>query len=97
MSAPTAYVYIDTDGSPRQVGRLYVTAHRGRETATFQYDDAWIASDDSLLYAVGIVLGVRRYLADGRLDDATTLVETGVGHLLTTAPHLVQILEEILS
>ena len=47
MSAPTAYIYIDTDGSPRLVGRLYVTAHRGRETAMFQYDDAWIASDDS--------------------------------------------------
>ena len=47
MSAPTAYVYIDMDGAPRLVGRLYVTAHRGRETATFQYDDTWIASEDS--------------------------------------------------
>lgn len=47
MSVPTACVYIDTDGAPRLVGRLYVTTHRGRETATFQYDDAWIASTDS--------------------------------------------------
>ena len=47
MSAPTAFVYIDTNGSPRLVGRLYVTAHRGRETATFQYDEAWISSADS--------------------------------------------------
>ena len=47
MSAPTAYVYINTDGSARLVGRLYVTAHRGRETATFQYDDSWIAINDS--------------------------------------------------
>ena len=47
MSAPTAFVYLDTDGSPRLVGRLYVTAHRGRETATFQYDDRWVASADS--------------------------------------------------
>ena len=47
MSSPTAFVYIDTDGSPRLVGRLYVTAHRGRETATFQYDEAWIAGADS--------------------------------------------------
>lgn len=47
MSAPSAFVYLDTDGSPRLVGRLYVTAHRGRETATFQYDDAWIDGADS--------------------------------------------------
>lgn len=47
MSAPTAFVYIDTDGAPRLVGRLYVTAHRGRETATFRYEDEWIARGDS--------------------------------------------------
>jgi serine/threonine-protein kinase HipA len=58
MSPPTASVYIDTNGSPRLVGRLYVTAHRGRETATFQYDDAWIASDDS--FALEPALSVSR-------------------------------------
>lgn len=58
MSAPTAYVYIDTDGVPRLVGRLYVTAHRGRETATFQYDEAWIASADS--FALEPALSVSR-------------------------------------
>lgn len=58
MSAPTAYVYIDTDGAPRLVGRLYVTAHRGRETATFRYDDAWIASADS--FALEPALSVSR-------------------------------------
>ncbi len=36
MSAPASYVYVDMEGMPRLVGRLYVTAHRGRETATFQ-------------------------------------------------------------
>lgn len=58
MSAPTAYVYIDTDGAPRLVGRLYVTAHRGRETATFQYDDAWVISNDS--FALEPALSVSR-------------------------------------
>ena len=58
MSAPTAYVYIDTDGAPRLVGRLYVTTHRGRETATFQYDDAWIASGDG--FALEPALSVSR-------------------------------------
>ncbi len=58
MSAPTAYVYLDTDGAPRLVGRLYVTAHRGRETATFQYDDRWITSADS--FALEPALSVSR-------------------------------------
>jgi serine/threonine-protein kinase HipA len=58
MSAPTAYVYIDTDGAPRLVGRLYVTTHRGRETATFQHDDAWIASGDG--FALEPALSVSR-------------------------------------
>lgn len=47
MSAPSAFVHIDTDGQPRLVGRLFVTAHRGRESATFLYDPGWIASTDS--------------------------------------------------
>ncbi|WP_396216931.1 type II toxin-antitoxin system HipA family toxin [Gemmatimonas sp.] len=58
MSAPTAYVYIDMDRAPRLVGRLYVTAHRGGETATFQYDDAWVASADS--FALEPALSVSR-------------------------------------
>ncbi len=67
MSAPTAYVYIDTDGLPRLVGRLYVTAHRGRETATFQYDNAWIAGADS--FALEPALTISRaphYSGEGR-------------------------------
>lgn len=58
MSAPAAFVYIDTDGAPRLVGRLYVTVHRGRETATFQYDDEWIARSDS--FALQPALSVSR-------------------------------------
>ena len=44
MSAPAAYVYVDLDGIPYRMGRLWVRASRGRETATFEYDPEWLAS-----------------------------------------------------
>lgn len=46
MSEPAAFVYVDTDGTPRLAGRLYVTAHRGKESAVFRYHDAWIDRAD---------------------------------------------------
>lgn len=44
MSAPSAFVYVDLDGKAHLVGRLWVRASKGRETATFEYDDEWLAS-----------------------------------------------------
>jgi serine/threonine-protein kinase HipA len=46
VSAPAAHVYVDLLGTPRRVGRLWVTAARGRESATFDYDPGWLASDE---------------------------------------------------
>lgn len=46
MSAPAAYVYVDLRGVSFRAGRLWVTASRGRESATFEYDAAWLNSDD---------------------------------------------------
>lgn len=44
MSAPAAWVHVDLDGTPHRVGRLWVRASKGRETATFEYDAGWLAS-----------------------------------------------------
>ncbi|WP_420127256.1 type II toxin-antitoxin system HipA family toxin [Longimicrobium sp.] len=44
MSAPAAYVHVDLDGVPHRVGRLWVRASKGRETATFEYDPEWLAA-----------------------------------------------------
>jgi len=46
MSAPEAWVYVDLRGTTRRVGRLWVTASRGRESATFDYDPEWLRSDE---------------------------------------------------
>jgi serine/threonine-protein kinase HipA len=46
MSAPEAWVHVDLHGTTRRVGRLWVTASRGRESATFDYDPEWLRSDE---------------------------------------------------
>lgn len=35
-------VHIDLEGEPRLVGRLWARSARGRESATFEYDAAWL-------------------------------------------------------
>ena len=67
MSAPSAWVYLDVDGSPRLIGRLYATACRGRETVTSQYDEHWIDMADR--FAIEPALTVSRaphYAGDDR-------------------------------
>ena len=67
MSTPAAFVYVDTDGQPRLAGRLFVTAHRGRETATFLYDPRWINSADSFALEPALAVSPAPYHAgEGR-------------------------------
>ncbi len=40
------YVYLDLDNAPRLVGRLWSRVRRGRESASFQYDDNWLADPE---------------------------------------------------
>ena len=35
-------VYIDLDGRPQLVGRLWGRVRNGRESATFEYHNAWL-------------------------------------------------------
>jgi serine/threonine-protein kinase HipA len=35
-------VYIDLDGTPQRVGRLWGRIRKGRESATFEYDETWL-------------------------------------------------------
>ena len=37
------FVYVDLDGSPVLVGRLWSRMRKGRDSATFEYDDSWLA------------------------------------------------------
>jgi serine/threonine-protein kinase HipA len=41
-----AFVYLDKPTRPVLVGRMWSRSRRGRETATFEYDAAWLASHE---------------------------------------------------
>jgi serine/threonine-protein kinase HipA len=41
-----AFVYLDKPGRPALVGRLWSRTYRGRETATFEYHEDWLASPE---------------------------------------------------
>lgn len=42
MTDREVLVYADLDGTARLVGRLWAHVRRGRESATFEYDDGWL-------------------------------------------------------
>lgn len=50
-------VHADLNGEPRLVGRLYTHVPRGRETATFEYDDAWLGQDERFALEPALQLG----------------------------------------
>jgi hypothetical protein len=37
-------VYVDLDGVSHLVGRLWAHTRKNKESATFQYDDSWLAN-----------------------------------------------------
>lgn len=57
MTTPSAYVYVDLEGALHLVGRLWTTSAKGRETATFEYDDAWLAAPERFALEPALALG----------------------------------------
>jgi serine/threonine-protein kinase HipA len=52
-----AYVHADLNGTPHLVGRLFAHVRRGRESATFEYDDAWLTNDERFALEPALQLG----------------------------------------
>jgi serine/threonine-protein kinase HipA len=52
-----ALVYVDLDGTPQLVGRLWARMRKGRESATFEYDKAWLAHADRFALEPALKLG----------------------------------------
>lgn len=50
-------VYAELDGIPHLVGRLFAHVRRGRESATFEYDDAWLAHGERFALEPALQLG----------------------------------------
>lgn len=57
MTDKRVLVYIDLDGAPQLVGRLWDRMRKGRESATFEYDDAWLKHPARFALEPALVLG----------------------------------------
>ncbi|MBA3563841.1 MAG: type II toxin-antitoxin system HipA family toxin [Gammaproteobacteria bacterium] len=52
-----AHVYADLNSTPHLVGQLFAHVRRGRESATFEYDDAWLVYDERFALEPALQLG----------------------------------------
>lgn len=55
------FVYVDLAGTARQVGRLWTRVRRGRESATFEYDGAWLENPGRFALEPALSLGQGAY------------------------------------
>lgn len=60
MSEPAVYVHVELGGITHVVGRLWVSG-KGRETATFEYDAAWLANPERFALEPALPNGVGPY------------------------------------
>ena len=52
-----ARVHVDLDGEPVLVGRLWARMRKGRDSASFEYDEAWLARPDRFALEPALQLG----------------------------------------
>ncbi|CAE7941244.1 unnamed protein product [Symbiodinium necroappetens] len=50
-------VYVDLDGTPHFIGRLWAHERKGKESATFEYDEAWLAHSEKFALEPAMQLG----------------------------------------
>jgi len=51
------FVYVDLQGAPHLVGRLWARARRNRESASFEYDKSWLENPQSFALEPALSLG----------------------------------------
>ncbi|MBV9531175.1 MAG: type II toxin-antitoxin system HipA family toxin [Bradyrhizobium sp.] len=44
MTDRALHIYVDLEGAPHLVGRLWARSQKGKESATFEYDPTWLTS-----------------------------------------------------
>ena len=57
MSDKRLLVYVDLEGEPHLVGRMWVHSARGRESASFEYDAVWLNEPKRFALEPALVLG----------------------------------------
>jgi len=50
-------VYMDLDGRPVLVGRLWARTRKGRDSASFEYDEEWLGRTDRFALEPALELG----------------------------------------
>jgi serine/threonine-protein kinase HipA len=50
-------VYVDLEGEPVQVGQLWARMRKGRDSATFEYDEDWLGRQDRFALEPALQLG----------------------------------------
>ena len=56
-----ALVYVDLKGVPHLVGRLWARVRKNRESATFEYDTAWLGHPARFSLEPALILGPGPY------------------------------------
>src|SRR6202521_837650 len=57
MMDKEVFVYVDLDGVPHLVGRLWERVRKNKEGASFEYDDAWLKHPSSFSLEPALTLG----------------------------------------
>ena len=57
MTDKSVFVYVDINGKPVLLGRLWARDRRGRETASFAYDEGWLAHPERFPLEPALTLG----------------------------------------
>ncbi len=57
MTDRSLLVYLDLEGAPHLVGRLWARSHKGKEGASFEYDDTWLANPLRFALEPALILG----------------------------------------
>jgi serine/threonine-protein kinase HipA len=57
MTDRSLFAYLDLDGAPHLVGRLWARSRRGKESATFEYDAAWLENPLRFALEPALTLG----------------------------------------
>lgn len=57
MTDTEVLVHVDLDGEPILVGRLWARTRKGRDSATFEYDESWLKHSDRFALEPALQLG----------------------------------------
>ncbi len=59
-------VYVDLQGTPHLVGRLWARMRKDRESATFEYDPSWLAHPERFSLEPALKLGRSFHTPSGK-------------------------------